>query len=43
VTLTGLQLEELKEHLETHTRNGGCGMDGCCAADLVEFLEELIA
>ena len=40
--LTQQQLEELKEHLEDHNRDGGCGMTDCCAAGLVEFIEELL-
>lgn len=40
--ITLQQLEELKYHLEAHDRDGDCGMTGCCAAAIIEFLEELL-
>jgi hypothetical protein len=42
VRITQQQLDEIREHLEAHNQDGDCGMTGCCAAGLIEFLEELL-
>jgi len=44
VKLTAENIKDLQEELEKHEQLSDCQRDGnCCACDLIELLEEILA